>query len=213
MRNFVKLAGGVAASALIAGSAFAADAIDEVPTPVETPYVAPVNPSWQGGYVGVFGGYDWADPDTALVPDNVDGWKGGAFAGYNFQNGNVVYGLEGDLGYSGAEETVGGASAELGAGGSLRARIGYAMDPVLVYGTAGIAGQNAEMTQGGLTDSNTHVGYTVGAGADALITENVFGRLEYRYSDYQDEDYTLGAGTVSSGFDTHSVNAGIGFKF
>lgn len=213
MRNFVKLTGGVAIAALLAGPAFAADMIETVPQPAQadaTPYVAPVS-NWSGAYVGGFAGYKWGRFDGGL--DHADGAAGGAFAGYNMQSGNIVYGIEGDLGYSGNTDSGGGVTAKQGMFGSVRGRVGYAMDPVLLYGTAGVAAMRGTASDATSSDSNTHLGYTVGAGADVAITQNVFGRLEYRYSDYQNKDYALTSGTVSSGFDSHSINAGIGIKF
>jgi len=97
--------------------------------------------------------------------------------------------------------------------GSLRGRVGYAFDPFLIYGTGGLALANAELSDATSADSNTHVGWTVGAGAEALLTDKIFSRLEYRYSDFGSKDYTLDTGTVSSGFSEHSVTAGIGVKF
>jgi len=212
MRMFAKLAGGIAIAALAGNAALAADAIEAPPAP---PVAAPVNivpaDTWSGVYVGAFGGYDWANFDAGNT--DVNDWNAGAFAGYNWQSGNIVYGAEADLGYSFGSETDGTDSIDRGLYGSLRGRLGYAFDPFMVYGTGGVALANAEISGAAGSDSNTHVGWTVGAGAEALMTENVFGRLEYRYSDFGSKDYTIGASTVSSGFSEHSVTAGVGVKF
>jgi outer membrane immunogenic protein len=42
------------------------------------------------------------------------------------------------------------------------------------------------------SDSNTHLGWTAGAGAEAFVTDTITTRLEYRYTDYQSETYNLG---------------------
>jgi outer membrane immunogenic protein len=217
MHILAKLAGGVAIAALAGNAALAADAIEAPPQPpvaAQVEYVPAA--SWSGIYIGGFGGYNWGNFDSSAGDIDANGWSGGAFAGYNMQSGSMVYGVEGDVGYSGVDGALGGTTvnAKQTAFGSVRARIGYAFDPVLIYGTGGLAITGAEVTDGTVSDTNTHLGWTVGAGADALITENVFGRLEYRYSDYASKDYTLsGPSTVSSGFSAHSVNAGIGLKF
>jgi len=212
MRMFVKLAGGIAIVALAGNAALAADAIEAPPSP---PMAAPVNivpaDTWSGIYVGAFGGYDWANFDAGSV--DVNDWDAGAFAGYNWQSGSIVYGAEADLGYSFGSETSGPNSIDRGMYGSLRGRLGYAFDPFMIYGTGGLAVANAELSDGVGSDSNTHIGWTVGAGAEALLTDKIFSRVEYRYSDYGSKDYTLGGGTVSSGFSEHSVSAGIGVKF
>ncbi|WP_223476882.1 outer membrane protein [Oricola indica] len=214
MRMFAKLAGGIAIVALAGNAALAADAVEAPPEP---PMAAPINivpaDTWSGVYVGAFGGYDWARFDADTGDIDADGWNGGAFAGVNFQNGAFVYGAEGDVGYSGATGSDGANDVDRGVFGSVRGRLGYAVDPFMVYGTAGLAIANNEMDDGVGSDTNTHLGWTVGAGAEALLTDNVFSRLEYRYSDYGAKDYDLGGSTVSSGFNEHSVKAGIGLKF
>lgn len=214
MRMIAKLAGGIALVALAGNVALAADAIEMPPEP---PAAAPIEivpaSNWSGVYIGAFGGYDWASFNAGGTDVDVDGWNGGAFAGYNWQNGPFVYGAEVDAGFSGASTAVGADSIDRGVFGSLRGRLGYAADPFLIYGTGGLAVANAELSDATSSDTNTHLGWTVGAGAEAMVTENIFGRLEYRYSDYGSKDYTLDTGTVSSGFSEHSVKAGIGLKF
>ena len=196
------------------GAARAADAIALPPAPAPAPAVAfaPAE-TWSGVYAGAFAGYDFGTFDAATGDIDADGFAGGAFAGINFQNGAFVHGAEADLGYSGVEGTLAGATAEQGVFGSLRARLGYAFDPFMIYGTAGGAFTQAEVTAPAGSDRNTHLGWTVGVGAEALLTETVFGRLEYRYTDYQDRDFNLGGTIVSSGFQENSVRAGIGLKF
>lgn len=195
---------------------FAADAVEVPPAPpVSQEPIAQYAPSagWSGIYVGAFGGYEWGTFDSTAGDISADDWMGGAFVGYNLQNGPIVYGAEGDLGFSAASGTLGGVQVDQGVFGSLRARLGYQLDPVLLYGTAGLAATRAEITDATGTDSNTHLGWTVGAGADALLTDNIFGRLEYRYTDYQSKAFATPATAISSGFSDHSVRAGVGLKF
>ena len=212
MRMFAKLAGGIAIVALAGNAALAADAVEAPPEP---PAAAPVNivpaSDWSGVYIGAFAGYDWASVDATST--SVDGWNGGAFAGVNMQSGSFVYGVEGDVGYSGASATSGGNTFDRRMFGSVRGRVGFDANPFLIYGTGGLALANARVSDAGGSDTNTHVGWTVGGGVDTKLTDNIFGRLEYRYSDYGSKDYTLGGGTFSSGFSEHSVKAGIGMKF
>ena len=213
-----------AASAVVLAGATSAVAADAISVPPEPPVAPPVAfapaATWSGVYVGAFAGYNFGQFDprvgaTALTDTDADGFVGGAFAGINFQNGAFVYGAEADLGYSGADgtEATTGAVAEQGVFGSLRARLGYSFDPLLVYATAGGAATQAEVTLGGVSDENTHLGWTVGVGAEALLTDNIFGRIEYRYTDYEDKDFDLGGTVVTSGFQENSIRAGIGIKF
>ena len=63
-------------------------------------------------------------------------------------------------------------------------------------------------------DTNVMLGYTVGAGVDAKLTDQVFGRLEYRYTDYGSKDFDLpGVGTPSIDSSNHRVSVGLGIKF
>lgn len=193
-------------------TAFAADAImEQPPEPQPAPVEAAPQQIWTGPYAGIFLGHNWTNFEG--INADSDGLSGGAYAGYNWQFNNYVFGLEADLGYSDVEESAGGRSAQSELFGSARARAGVAFDPFLVYATGGLAVANAEYSELGDSDSNTHIGYTVGGGVEGLITENVTARLEYRYTDYGSEDYTLNNSTFSGGYDEHSVRAGIGLKF
>lgn len=212
--SFLKV--GVAFAALaISGQAFAADAIEAPPEPPVSAApieLAPVA-TWSGFYGGAALGYTWGTFDSTAGNINANGISGLGFVGYNFQDGPVVYGVEGDLGYSDAKQSFGAATLNQRIFGSARGRVGYAFDPVMIYGTAGLAATQAKLTNGAATDTNTLLGWTVGAGVDALLTENVFGRLEYRYSDYASKNFVAGPTTISSGFSDHSVRAGVGLKF
>ncbi|MDZ7823358.1 MAG: outer membrane protein [Ahrensia sp.] len=213
-KNILKISAVLAT--LLASPAIAADAIESPPEPpisAEPVYITPTS-TWSGFYGGVAAGYTWGTFDSSAGDIDAKGLSGLGFAGVNLQSGALVYGAEGDLGYSGVKQTTaGGVTVDQGVFGSLRARLGYAFDPIMIYGTGGIAATQAKVTIGAADDTNTHLGWTVGAGAEALLTDNVFGRLEYRYSDYQTKDFTVGGTAVSSGFSDHTVRAGVGLKF
>lgn len=196
----------------LAGPVLAADAILEQPPEPPVADVAPQTFLWSGGYVGGYGEYKWGE-FSALPGGNADGFGGGVYGGYNWQTDNFVYGAEADIGYSGADISAGGVTAEQGVNGSLRARLGYDINPFMIYATGGLAATRAKVTGAGGSDTNTHLGWTAGAGAEAFVTDTITTRIEYRYSDYGSESYNLGGPIVSSGFDDHSVRLGIGMKF
>lgn len=205
---------GIAATAL---PAMAADVVyEEPPAPAPIIDAAPVS-TWEGPYAGLHLGYGFGgrvtDPN---VPGSIgtDGWMGGVFGGYNFQTGAIVYGLEADVNVSGVRgASASGASARTTVDGSVRARVGAAVtDDVLVYGTAGGAAERLRVSDGAVTDTNTMLGYTVGAGVDAKLTDQVFGRVEYRYTDYASKNFAVGGGT-SIDSSNHRATVGIGFKF
>jgi outer membrane immunogenic protein len=212
MRILVATLMASAASFIAISAANAADAVDQIPqAPVAVEEAAPAA-TWQGFYLGGYGSYDWGRFGGA--GDRDDKLGGGAFTGYNWQSGQIVYGIEADVGYNGNENTtIEGYRGEAGANGSVRGRIGYDMNPFMIYGTAGVALQDNELKDGTSSDSNTSVGYTVGVGAEAFVTSNITARVEYRYTDFGTDRYDLDSGSVSKGFDDHSVKVGIGVKF
>ena len=209
---------GLGVAAFAAVPAMAADVVyEEPPAPQPIFESAPVS-TWAGPYAGLHLGYGFsgrAEVDGAGGTNRIgtDGWIGGAFGGYNFQNGQFVYGLEGDINYTGIEGSNAGESARSRFDGSIRARAGVAVnDDILVYGTAGGAAESLRVRSGGASDTNTMLGYTVGGGVDARLTEQVFARGEYRYTDYGSETFALpGVGSVDSS--NHRVTVGVGFKF
>ena len=119
----------------------------------DVPYVG-VN--WSGLYVGVNGGYatDASNIGSKIgAPFDISpaGAFGGGQIGYNFQRGNIVFGVEADIqgGSITDSKTATGTIFNLPASltikstldwfGTVRGRLGYAFDRTLVYGTAGLA--------------------------------------------------------------------------
>ena len=195
--------------AALPGLAFAADAIDEVPQAPEAPaYEAPASTGWSGAYGGIYGGY--GKGDHAGIDTN--GFKGGAYGGYNLQSGQFVYGGEADIGYSGSDGQAGPTVVKNGFNGALRARAGIDLDPVLVYGAAGVAAANGKISNGVQDDTATHIGWTAGAGIEAKVTQNVIGRVEYRHNNYGRENYDVGGGTDAK-LSENEIRIGAGLKF
>lgn len=199
-------------------NAIAADAVVAEPAPLIAPEASVY--TWSGPYAGGFVGYNFANTDqTGGAKFDGEGVVGGVYAGYSLQTGSLVYGAEADVGAS--DLSAGGfnvatgvpISADSTAFGSLRATIGVAYDPIMLFATGGVTVANKELSLGNVSDDQTHVGYTVGAGVQAKVTDNVTSRVEYRYSDFDAKDYDLGNVTVSSGFDEHSIRAGLALKF
>ncbi|MCF6370450.1 outer membrane protein [Rhizobium halophilum] len=211
MKRILFLAASVAMVA--SSSALAADAVEyipEAPAAVEMPAAF----SWSGPYIGLHGGYGWGDSDVDGLAGsgNFDGGRFGGFVGYNWQMSNgFVAGLEGDINYDWNEDEIGttGVDGETGFSGSVRGRVGYAMDRTLIYAAGGWTATNVELSGAGVDESDTAHGWTLGAGIDHAFTDNVFGRLEYRYNDYSNADL----GAFDADFDQHVVQVGIGVKF
>ncbi|WP_283196650.1 outer membrane protein [Rhizobium sp. BT04] len=198
--------------ALVATSAFAADAVQDVPA---TPVTAAPAFSWSGPYLGMDGGASWLNGDFSVggASDSQDfnGGVFGGFAGYNFQfDNNIVVGIEGNLEYNWNEEGALGADVGTDWAGAVRGRVGYAFDRALLYGAAGWTATRGYVDLPGFDkETETFNGYTVGAGVDFAITNNIFARGEYRYNDFGKKDI-LG---VDVDLDQHELKFGIGVKF
>ena len=212
MRTFITTLMASAMSVAAFQAANAADAVMDIPQAPAAEYTEPAITNWQGAYAGGTVTYQRGNFNGQSGVD-ANGFGGGVYGGYNIQNGQMVYGGEADLNYSGVDSANAVRKAEQGLNGSVRARVGVDLNPVLVYGTGGLAVGNAEMSDGVSTDDHTLVGWTAGAGAEAFVTNNVTARVEYRYTDYGKKNFNLSSGTVRSGLEDHSVRVGMGVKF
>lgn len=213
----------VAASVVMGATAAVAADLPYEQAPTE--YAAPAAPStWSGPYVGAQAGYGWAKANNKNVRNtSPDGAIVGGYAGYNhqFDNSPVVVGVETDINYNAGSDRKnfprGRIRNEQQWSGATRGRIGYAMDRVMPYAAAGVAygGQKVSGSDGVSSghDDKTAVGYTVGAGVEALVADNVTARVEYRYTDYGSETYNLGGARAKSTLTENRVMAGAAYKF
>lgn len=160
---------------------------------------SPVMAQQTGDFSGVkataIAGYDNIDLDIAGV-DNVEGFLYGGTLGYDVQSGNMVYGAEVEATEStGKISDVTGrieAGRDLYAGGRLGVVVG---DSALLYAKAGYT--NARISSPGLGGENGD-GVRVGAGVEYKLSEKMFARGEYRYSNYE-AGVTRNQGLVSLG--------------
>lgn len=199
-----------------AATAFAADAIRLQPVaPAPVVDIAPQD-SWAGGYTGLYLGgaankFQTGTDAGTLKNNNA---KFGAYAGWNFQNDKIVYGVEGDAGYNKAKKTSDGLTAKSGFDGSLRGRLGYDLGTFMPYVTAGIAGTQLRYSDDADSAKKFRVGWTAGTGIEALLTSNVTARVEYRYSDFGKTNFSLGNTALNdSKLQSHDVRLGVAYKF
>lgn len=192
-------------------SAYAADLIVSEPAPVG---VVDVGGNWDGPYVGVFGGYGWGSYHEVGDPDlDLSGWLVGVNFGADFTvSDGVVIGVVGDIAWSDIDLVAGGYSYNVDWVGSLRGRLGFDGGAFLPYLTAGLAVAGATADFVG-SDSNTHIGWTVGAGVEFAVTEDLSLDLQYRYSDYGAQSYDVGLGAYDASFTTHAVTVGLNWRF
>lgn len=198
----------------LGGTAFAADVVQEEP-PAPAPVAELPVASWAGPYAGLSIGYGFGGHANLQDYNNnigTKGFVGGVFGGYNWQQENFVYGAEADVGYNGVKGDNAGQSGKTGIEGSLRARLGYSVSPdILVYGTGGLAAKDQKVDDGTNSASKGMLGWTAGVGTDIKLTDNVFGRVEYRYTDFGSKDFGSTIGKVKSS--DNRVTFGVGMKF
>ncbi|TYO61323.1 porin family protein [Bradyrhizobium hipponense] len=202
----------VGAAALVAaGWTASADAAD-LNYGQRAPYTVnqPLNAySWAGPYLGANVGYEWGSVDNN--PAKPSGFVGGVQAGYNFQNGPWVFGVEGDIQAAGADDTFAPWKFSNPWFGTLRGRAGYALSNVLFYGTAGLAFGELRAQTFGWTESHTTAGWTIGAGAEVGFAPNWSAKLEYLYIDLSTSQFAITG--VSNGYSASVVRAGVNYHF
>ncbi|QOZ72226.1 MULTISPECIES: outer membrane protein [Bradyrhizobium] len=165
--------------------------------------------SWAGPYLGGNIGYEWGSVDNN--PAKPSGFVGGVQAGYNFQNGPWVFGVEGDIQAAGADDTFAPWKFSNPWFGTLRGRGGYAFSNVLFYGTAGLAFGELRAQTFGWTESHTSAGWTIGAGAEVGLAPNWSAKLEYLYINLSTSQFAITG--VSNGYSASVVRAGVNYHF
>lgn len=197
------------------GCASAANAADLIiDTPDMPGFVQAPSGHWDGAFVGVFGGYAGGEA-TSPIDFDLNGYLAGVNAGANFTlGGGIVAGIVGDLAWSNItdDEVFAPPSAfDVNWVGSIRGRVGYDAGAFMPYLTAGLAFANTALTafNGNEVGSNTHFGWTVGAGLEVKATDNLSVDLAYRYSDYGAATY----GVTAWDFNAHQVTAGLNWHF
>ncbi len=165
--------------------------------------------SWAGPYLGGNLGYSWGSVDNN--PTNPSGFVFGAQAGYNWQTGPWVFGVEGDLQVTGADDTFAPWKFSNPGFGTVRGRGGYAFNNILFYGTAGLAFGELKGQTFGLSESHTDAGWTAGLGAEFGVAPNWSAKIEYLYVDLADSHFAITG--VSNGYRFGVVRAGVNYHF
>ncbi|MBZ0261088.1 MAG: outer membrane beta-barrel protein [Hyphomicrobiales bacterium] len=216
--TMTKLLGAAAAVAMFAGAAQAADVEAAPDSPSWTGgYIGVVGGYGWGdsGYESSAVASGTLSPILVEQDGSVDfeGFLIGGQLGYDFDFGNgFVLGVAGDMSWSdmdgtkcvqfpvctgSPDDTHSYADVEWLA--TIRGRAGFTTGSMLIYGTGGLAIAGAEATityvDGTLdtprSDSNTHYGWVIGAGAEFMVTENMSLGAEYLHVDLGSEDYTF----------------------
>ncbi len=199
-------------------------ASDPMPIASQAPYMdeTSLRPSfsWDGAYAGASVGYHRSsgtghyNTTTDIVSGH--GATIGAFVGYNAEvMPSVVVGLDAELGYDTTRAQTNSFGTILSGGleTSVRARLGYAMDRTLLYVAGGYTGATIKLNQGAFAANNWLNGWTIGAGADYAVTDQVFVRGEYRYSRFGAKDMSFANVNNHINLSRHTAKVGVGAKF
>ena len=222
----------LSSAALVALSVVASAA--DLPTrkaPV-SPYVSAPVFTWTGLYVGGQIGAGWSrDSVTTLGVVgagslNTSGIIGGLHAGYNQQFGQIVLGIEGDIEAVNLKTTAlisTTQTSQINPQGSIRGRLGYAIDNALIYATGGVAFETFKTSYpvSGLSFQTSRTGWTLGGGLEYALTKNWTARVEYRYANFGNVTDSavvgvgLGGGVTSSrhSISEQAVRVGVSYKF
>ena len=165
--------------------------------------------------------------------DDISDGKGdvmyGVAAGYDFQLGGVIAGIEGEF----ADSDVKGSARDLVTTGDsfslntdrdlyVGGRLGFAVTPsTMIYAKGGYTNAKFEgrFTNGAGTifnDGVTADGYRVGAGIEqkfSLFGPSGFIKAEYRYSNYKNIDIGEDDFDFKTDFDRHQAVVGVGVRF
>jgi outer membrane immunogenic protein len=216
-------------------SASAADLPAAVYT--KAPVVAPIY-NWTGFYVGANGGYGWGNTsEYGVVSGNgvsfgTSGGFAGGQAGYNWQVGSWVLGVEADGDWANIAATAPCSNpafscySNTDALASFLGRVGWAVGPALFYGTGGLGYANTHYSQlaaGAPFPGTTGVfntdrwGYAVGVGLEYGFTPNWSARIEYLHYGFDSVNSPLGTlgllQPVALGLRIDTIEIGINYRW
>ena len=201
------------AVALIAANWTVAAEAADLPYAPRAPYTVnqPLNVySWAGPYLGGNLGYEWGS--VSRNPTRPSGFAGGVQAGYNWQSGPWVFGVEGDIEGTGASNTFAPWKFSNPWFGTVRGRAGYTLNNVLFYGTGGLAFGELQGATFGLSESHTTAGWTAGLGAEVGLAQQWSAKIEYLYVDLSESTFVTTTG-VKNGSRFGLFRAGVNYHF
>lgn len=220
MRKFLLAALSAAAVGAASAVAHAADV------------AAPAAYDWSGPYVGMTAGYalgnvtQFESGGFESGPQDMEGFVAGGTLGYNHQMESFLVGIESDVSFSGISgdfgdqtdwgcgDEVDGCRTDVDWFATARLRLGLPMDSVLPYVTGGIAigGLNSEIVGASFNSlDETEIGWTVGGGVEAAVSESLTVKAEVLYVDFgRTEDV---GSPVGFEIETDFITARLGLNF
>jgi outer membrane immunogenic protein len=199
--------------------------------------------NWSGLYLGAHVGGAWGS-DNATVNDtnhidtthpfslDANGVFGGGQLGYNLQRGNIVFGIEADLGDMALSASALNSnivntipfrtSTSGGFYGDVTGRLGYTFGPALVYAKGGFAyldgsakvhvTDNPSIPE---TAARGFTGWTAGGGIEYALTPAWSVKAEYLHFDFGNEQSATNINYMCCSYDNHltveAVKAGVNY--
>ncbi|QXX76343.1 outer membrane protein [Methylovirgula sp. HY1] len=222
-------------SALLAGAVLAAPALcpaiaADLPAQSAEPfYPGPPLFTWSGFYAGANAGVNFGRFSENGGPyfGSAVGGLYGLTAGYNYQSGPLVAGVEADLDFGSVNGSSNPYTNVWGSGnitgdGSLRGRFGYAFNRALIYVTAGYTGASMKGSVNDLAGAPSIYasqsaylnGFVLGTGLEFAITDRISIKGEYLFSDYGSTGYFAGTrDSMIAGTRFSTLRAGINYHF
>src|SRR6202163_4364055 len=166
---------------------------------------------WLGPYLGGNIGYAWGSVDNN--PAKPSGFVGGVQGGYNWRlNPSWVFGVEGDIQVTGADQTFAPWKFSNPWFGTVRGRIGYTFDNnILFFGTGGLAFGELRGETFGLSESHTNAGWTASVVAEFGFAPGWTAKVEYLYVNLSSTNFTITG--VPNGYAFGLVRAGVNYHF
>ncbi|MCF6321853.1 MAG: porin family protein [Rhizobiaceae bacterium] len=198
------------------------------------------NARWSGFYLGASVGGGWGksnafydragDDHLTRETSNPSGFLGSFTMGYNYQFANrFVLGIEGDLGFMNlsASDKIDIWDGHIwksqfgGVWGTVRPRVGYAFEKMMVYATGGVAIMGTDEIILGDNDAtqNTynagvHTGWVLGAGVEYALTERLSTKIEYLHMEFPEyRSYTNNNELYGFENSVGLVRVGLNYKF
>jgi outer membrane immunogenic protein len=232
----------VAAAVLsVSHPASAADLPTQMPA-AAVPFISPVY-NWTGFYIGGHMGTALSHvtasdpagvifvPLGASISDDATGFLGGVQFGLNWQTGNLVFGVQGDMSWTSINPsivdpflTTTTLNYKTDWLANVTGRVGYAWDNILLYGKGGAAWvhNNVSVTDPTIplnaTGNENRIGWTAGGGLEYGFAPNWTGFIEYDYIAFGTAGITVtnsAAGSLPVSFEQsiQIVKGGINYKF